>query len=51
MNARELRAKRAELLDVAKQLIDTAEGENRDLSEDEAPQYEQLVADAQEPDL
>jgi HK97 family phage major capsid protein len=48
MNARELRAKRAEILDEAKQLIDTAEGENRDLGEDESPKYDELVVEAQE---
>lgn len=48
MNPRELRAKLAEILDKAKLLIDTAEGENRDLSEDESPKYDELIKEAQE---
>ena len=48
MNARELRAKRAELLDEAQAVIDASEGENRDFSEDETTQYDELIVKAQE---
>lgn len=48
MNARELRAKRAELLDEAKTLIEGSEGENRGLNEDETSQYDKLVVEAEE---
>ena len=47
MNARELRSKRAELLDEAKALVEGAEAEDRDLSEDESTEYDQKVVDAQ----
>ena len=46
MNARELRARRAELLDQARALNETAETEDRSFSEDETSQYDQLIADA-----
>ena len=48
MNARELRALRAEKLDAAQLLIDTAEGENRAFNEEETPQYDELIKEAQE---
>jgi HK97 family phage major capsid protein len=47
MNARELRSRRAELLDQARAMIDASEAEDRDLSEDEKTQYDQLLVDAQ----
>ena len=47
MNARELRSKRAELLDEAKALVEAAEAEDRDLSEDENTEYDQKVVEAQ----
>ena len=47
MNARELRAKRAELLDDAKAMVEAAEAEDRDLTEEEAPEYDELVQNAQ----
>lgn len=46
MNVRELRAKRATLLDQAKALVIQAEAENRDLNEDEQSQYTDLLAQA-----
>jgi len=46
MNARELRARRAELLDQAKKLVESAEVEDRDLDPGEATQYDDLIAQA-----
>lgn len=43
----ELRQRRQEMLDEARQLITTAEAEDRDLSEDEAGTYDGLLADAE----
>ena len=48
MNTRELRAKRGELLDEAKALIDVAEAEDRDLNEDEQGHYDQAVQKAEQ---
>jgi HK97 family phage major capsid protein len=46
MNVRELRAQRAKMLDQAKAMVMRAEGENRDLTEDEQGQYEDLIKQA-----
>jgi HK97 family phage major capsid protein len=46
MNIRELRAKRANVLDQAKALVTRAEGMDRDLTEDEQGQYNDLVSQA-----
>jgi HK97 family phage major capsid protein len=46
MNVRELRAKRANVLDQAKALVTRAEADNRDLTEDENGQYTDLLSQA-----
>lgn len=43
---RELRDKRAQALDQARGLVEAAEAENRDLSQDEQTHYDDLVAEA-----
>ena len=48
MNARELRAKRAELLATAQALLETSEGENRSFTEEENTEYDGLVKEAGE---
>ena len=48
MNARELRAKRAELLATAQALLETSEGENRSFTEEENTEYDELVKEAGE---
>jgi HK97 family phage major capsid protein len=45
--ARELRQMAGEKLDAAKQLVDGAESENRDLTQDETQNYDELVAQAE----
>ena len=46
MSARELRARRAGLLDKAVALVDVAEAEDRDLTEDEQAEYDGFLAKA-----
>ena len=46
MNARELRAKRAELLEKAKALVEKAEKEDRDFSPEEQTEYDGYIAEA-----
>lgn len=46
MNARELREKRASVLESAKAIVEKAEGENRDLNADELKSYDDFVAEA-----
>lgn len=46
MNARELRAKRAALLEKAQALVEAAEAENRDLTQEEQTQYDDLISEA-----
>jgi HK97 family phage major capsid protein len=47
MNARELRARKAEILGDARKVIEAAEAADRDLTEDEQRQYDLAVADAE----
>lgn len=47
MNARELRARRAELLDQARAMVEAAETEDRNLTEDEATSYDDILEQAQ----
>ncbi len=47
MNARELRARRASVLEQAQQLVTAAETENRDLNQDEQTQYDDLISEAE----
>lgn len=51
MNVRELRARHAALLDEARVLIEAAEAEDRDLTEDEQTQYDQRLQSANELEL
>lgn len=46
MNARELRARRADILETAAAIVDTAEAEDRNLTADEKQQYDGLVNEA-----
>lgn len=46
--ARELRDRRAQILDQARALVDAAEAEDRDLTQEEQDQYDQHVASAEE---
>lgn len=48
MNARELRARRAQLLDQAKAMVEAAEKEDRNLTEDESTQYDDLIDQAKD---
>lgn len=48
MNARELRARRGEVLDQAHRLIESVEAEDRDLTEDEQSQFDGLVSEAED---
>ncbi|HLE14510.1 MAG TPA: phage major capsid protein [Anaerolineales bacterium] len=47
MNVRELRSQRASILDQAVLLVETAEGENRDLKAEEQTTYDDLVSQAE----
>jgi HK97 family phage major capsid protein len=47
MNARELRDRRATVLDQARALVEAAEKENRDLSQEEQVSYDDLVNEAE----
>lgn len=46
--ARELRAKRGQLLDKAQKLVEAAEAEDRDLKQEEQTQYDELLSQAEE---
>jgi HK97 family phage major capsid protein len=48
MNARELRDRRAQLLDEARAMVEAAESEDRNLSSDEETQYQDLIDQAGE---
>lgn len=45
MNLRELLARRGEVIDTLRSLVEAAEGENRDLNQDEQQQYDDLKAE------